>query len=477
MGAMRLLWFSILILVAAPLHATDAAGVGGCGGTVPDRELDADPATYLGLLDALVPGDLLRLAAGTYPGGLPIDGLDGEPDRCIIIEGPESGAPAIFTGRDCCNTISLSNSSYLVIRHLELDGDGRLGDGVKAESTSDSVHHLTLEDLYIHGHGADQQIVGVSSKCPAWNWVIRQSVIEGAGTGIYLGNSDGEDSFVEGLIEHNLVVDTVGYNLQIKHQNQRQTVLGQPAVSTTIIRHNVFSKANGGSTGGAARPNLLVGHWPLAGPGADDDYLIYGNFIYQNPDEALFQGEGNVIFYGNLLVNDFGPAVHIQPHNDEPRRVRLFQNTVVASTTGLSVAGGLGGFTRELTGNAVFAATPLSGGDQTDNVTDAYAAAADYLVNPDGAISGAADRLDLYPLSATLSGTAVDLSGLSAYEDWNRDFNGTPRPGTFRGAYAGEGVNPGWTLALERKPELDPTIFADGFESGDTASWSSTTGR
>ena len=468
---MRSILFILLLALALPLHATDAASIGGCAGTVPEQVIDANPANYRALLENLGPGDLLRLAPGVYPDGLPISDLHGEPDRCIVIEGPASGEPAIFTGRDCCNTVSLSNSSYLVIRHLELDGEDRLGDGVKAESPSQSVHHLTLEDLYIHGHGADQQIVGINSKCPVWNWVIRRNVIEGAGTGIYLGNSDGEDSFVEGLIEHNLIVDTIGYNLQIKHQNQRETGLGQPAESTTIIRHNVFSKANGGSTGGAARPNLLVGHWPLTGDGVDDDYLIYGNFFYQNPTEALFQGEGNVIFYSNLLVNDSGPAVRIQPHNDEPRRIRLFQNTVVASTTGLSVIGGLGGFTREVTGNAVFAATPLAGGEQTDNVTDDYAAAGDYLVNPDGAISGASDRLDLFPLVGALFGPVIDLSGLSTYEDWNRDFNSRSRPGSFRGAYAGEGVNPGWMLSLERKPEFDRLIFADGFESGDTSAW------
>ncbi|MEM7353264.1 MAG: hypothetical protein AAF657_20885 [Acidobacteriota bacterium] len=469
---MRISWLSVLLLVVTvPLEATTAGDVGGCAGTVPERILDADPASYRALLDTLVPGDLLRLGPGTYADGLPINGLHGEPDRCIVIEGPASGAPAIFTGRDCCNTVSLSNASYLVIRQLELDGDGRLGDGVKAESTSDQVHHLTLEDLLIRGHGANQQIVGVNTKCPVWNWVIRRNVIEGAGTGIYLGNSDGEDSFVAGLIEHNLIVDTVGYNLQIKHQNQRETTLGQPASGTTIIRHNVFSKANGGAVGGNARPNLLVGHWPLSNPGTDDDYLIYGNVFYQNPTEALFQGEGNVIFYGNLLLNDFGPALHIQPHNDDPRRIRLFQNTVVASTTGLQVVGGLASFTQEVTGNAVFAAMPLTGGEQTDNVADSYGAAASYLVNPGGQLTGPTDRLDLFPLPGTLGGTPIDLSGLSIYEDWNRDFNSVSRPGTFRGAYAGEGANPGWTLALERKPAIDPAIFADGFESGGTTAW------
>ncbi len=468
----RRVWILILLILVAEVgSATTAAEVGVCAGTVAERVLDADPSTYRALLDTLGPGDLLRLAAGTYGEGLPLAGVSGEPGRCIVIEGPARGGAAVLTGRDCGNTVSLENVSYLVIRRLELDGQGRLGDGVKAEGTADWVHHLTLEDLTIHGHGADQQIVGINSKCPAWNWVVRRNVVEGAGTGMYLGNSDGEDSFVAGLIEHNLITGTVGYNLQIKHQNARETGLGQPAQGTTIIRHNVFSKASGGSTGNDARPNLLVGHWPLTGTGADDDFLIYGNFFYQNPNEALFQGEGNVVFYDNLLVNDFGTAVNVQPHNDLPRRVRLFQNTVVAGATGLRVTGGDPGFTQEVTGNAVFAQTPLSGGVQTDNVTDAHAAAGGYLANPDGVLSGAVDRLDLYPPPGTLSRAAIALSGLGAYEDWDLDFNSSPRPGTFRGAYAGEGVNPGWQLALERKPEVDPVIFADGFESGDLSAW------
>ncbi len=57
------------------------------------------------------------------------------------------------------------------------------------------------------------------------------------------------------------------------------------------------------------RPNVLVGHFPLEGPGVDDDYAIYGNFFYQNRDEALFQGEGNVALYGNLFVNEYGDAI------------------------------------------------------------------------------------------------------------------------------------------------------------------------
>lgn len=463
---------SVTALLAAPAaRASTAADYGGCAGTVPENVIDADPSNYRTLLASLQPGDLLRLAPGTYDQGLPFDGHHGEPDRCIVVEGPASGPPAVLTGRDCCNTVSLANSSYLVIRNLELDGMGRAGDGVKAESTSVSVHHVTLENLYVHGHGANQQIVGVNTKCPAWNWVVRRNVIEGAGTGMYFGDSDGGAEFVHSLVEHNLVVDTIGYNVQIKHQNGRATALGAPAAGTTIVRHNVFSKANGGASGGDARPNLLVGHWPLAGDGADDDYLIYGNFFHQNPNEALFQGEGNVIFYDNLLVNDFGAAVRVQPHNDVPRRIRIFHNTIVAAGTTVSITGGAGGFEQRLVGNALFGNAP-SGGTQLDNVTDAYAAAGAYLTNPDGVLAGTADRLDLYPLAGALAG-AVDTSGLGVYEDWNVDFNSATRGASVRGAYGGSGQNPGWLPALERKPEPAPAaIFTDGFESGDTSAWS-----
>lgn len=462
----------LLFAVAAPT----AADHGGCDGTVIQRVVAADPSNYLGLLSTLGPGDLLQLAAGTYPDGLPINDLHGEAGDCIVIAGPRPGyAPgprAVFTGRPCCNTVSLSDSSYLVIRDLEIDGLGVEVDAVKAESPASFVHHVTLEGLYIHGHGANQQIVGINTKCPTWGWAIRRNVIEGAGTGVYLGNSDGEDEFSDGLIEHNLITGTLGYNLQIKHQNGRATGQGAPASGVTILRRNVFSKATGAAGGPDSRPNVLIGHRPLSGPGSDDDTLIYGNFFWQNPTEALLQAEGHVILYDNLMVNDAGPAVHFQAHNDVPRRVRVFHNTVVADGVGIRVLSGDPSFEQRVVGNAAFGSPALDGGAQLDNTADAYAAAGAYLVNPEGLLTGP-DRLDLFPLPGTLD-DPVDTTGLTAWPDADRDFNGTLRTGAFRGAYAGEGSNPGWLPALEIMPPPG-VVFVDGFETGDTSAWSSTT--
>ncbi len=472
-------WLGLALawLVPLPAHTTSAAEIGGCSTPPQGQVVAADPANYLSQLAGLDAGDTLQLAAGTYTSGLPINGLLGDPENCIFIEGPEAWPPAARFVATSNNTINIIDSRYLVFRNLELDGSGDTlsVDGVKLSGDATFGHHITLENLYIHDHDFQQGTVGISTKAPAWNWVIRNNLIENCGTGLYLGNSNGEEEFVNGLIEYNAILDTVGYNAQIKHQNGRSTGLGMPASGQTIVRYNVFSKAANSSSGGNSRPNLLVGHWPLSGDGADDDYLIYGNFFYQNETtvEPLFQGEGNVIFYDNLLVNDFGDAVRFQAHNDVPRRIRAFQNTVVATGVGIHVSSGHGSFSQQVTGNALFAAPPTSGGALLDNSTDTRANADLYLQAPFAA-PGAG--LDLYPLAGSGLDLTVDSTGLATWEDWDRDFNGDPRGTDFRGAYVGEGANPGWTLDLVRRPEvLSVSLFADGFESGTTGAWSAST--
>lgn len=467
--------FLATLILTSSASATTAGGRGGCGETVPERILTADPSTYRTVLTTLQPGDLLQLADGDYTEGLPLADLHGEEDRCIVIEGPATGPTARFTVRTCCNTVSLGTTSYLVLRNLEIDGTGDTvsADGVKLESTAAWSHHVTLENLWIHDHDYSQQTVCISTKAPAWNWVLRTSLLERCGTGVYFGNSDGEEEFVNGLVEYNLIRDTTGYNLQIKHQNGRATGLGSPATGITILRHNVLSRDSASPSDPFPRPNLLVGHWPLAGDGSDDDYLIYGNLFYENGNgvEALFQGEGNVILYDNLFVNrSGGPAVAIQPHNDVPKRIRVFQNTVLSSGTGISVSGGDPAFDQLVTGNAAFAETPLSGGTQTDNVTDGFVNAGNYLTRPSGTPTGDSSGLDLHPLDDGSLDGPVDSTGITGWEDADRDFNHRERIVSRRGAYGTAGENPGWLLALERKPL--PGIFADGFESGSTDAWS-----
>ncbi|MEF8794595.1 MAG: hypothetical protein V5A50_13080, partial [Thiohalorhabdus sp.] len=278
----------------------------------------AGPGDYRSKLQKLEPGDTLALESGDYRRGLDIHGLEGKPGKRIHIAGPADGRKAVFHGKPGRNVVSIVDSAYVTIRHLHIDGGGKAVDGVKAEGHARFAHHITLRHLVIENQAPNQQIVGISTKCPTWGWVIRDNVIRRAGTGLYLGDSDGRAPFVEGLIEHNLVVDSIGYNMEIKHQDGRPELDGMPEepVNTTI-RHNVFVKGENSADGDSARPNVLVGHFPPEGQGSKDRYAIYGNVFYRNPTEGLLQGEGSVALYDNLFVNPAGDGLAIMPHNGQ----------------------------------------------------------------------------------------------------------------------------------------------------------------
>ena len=394
-------------------------------------EIPANPSNYRGLLERLAPGDTLLLASGTYTRGLPLTRTRGTPDAPIEIRGPADRS-AIFKANDCCNTVQLTDVAYVAIRNLTLDGAGTAGPfGVDSRGASNDV---TLENLTIRNYGANQQVVGISTKGPAWNWVIRSNMIIGAGTGMYLGDSDGSDPFVNGLIERNVVVDTRGYNLQIKHQQTRPMDVGLPTGdSRTVIRRNIWSKEHGGATGPDARPNVLVGHFPTTGPGSHDRYEIYGNVFCDNPTEALFQGEGNVVLHDNVFVNRAGSAIHIQAHNDRPRSVVVYHNTVLAAGDGISVTGADSAYEQRIVGNAVFASRPIAGPGQQENVVgDPGDAGSDLVSAP--ATGG---PLDLHPKPGRLTGPRIDLRQFEVYLDGTVDLEGRPRSGTVRGALEG----------------------------------------
>lgn len=407
----------------------------------------------------LAPGNYGVDAQGadtSSPPGLPIFNLNGTANAPIVITGPETGPRPVLFGRNTHNTIRLANASYIVVRKLEVDGRGLAGFGV---ATQGPAHDITIEDNHFHGLGGDQQIVGISTTGqPTWNWIIRRNRIVGAGTGMYLGNSTGDSPFVNGLIENNLVIDSIGYCIQVKHQVVWTNIpAGMPTgKTTTIIRNNVFAKSATSSTGANARPNLLVGDCPPSGPGSTNGFAIYGNFFHRNPTEALFQGEGNIAFYDNVMVAD-DAAVRVQTHNGSVRDVFIFNNTVVSGggSTAIAVSGGIGGTAQKVLGNAVFSVgTPISVSGATasasQNATDSFANAAVHVNNPTGALGA----LDLFPKAGSALRQAASpmiSTGLDGFADWNRDFNATVRDFAYRGAYSGEGTNPGWRLALDFK--------------------------
>ncbi|MFP4147301.1 MAG: hypothetical protein ACLFSI_06260 [Halorhodospira sp.] len=398
------------------------------------RVIEANPGDYQEAVRGLRPGTRLELAPGTYRGGLDLRGHQGTEDQPIVIVGPEAGAgTAIFVGQDGRNTVRFQDSAHIELRRLELDGRSANANGIVAEAEGAFSHNITLAHLRIRNYDISQGSTAVTTRSAAWDWSIRNNEIRRVGTGLYLGQPEGGAPFIGGHIEGNHIAETLGYNAQIKHQNERVKVEGMPTERRdTVIRGNTFSKAEGGSSGPRARPNLLVGHWPEHGPGADDRYLIDGNLFYENPHECLFQGEGHVALYNNAFVNRGGDGVVIRPHNDVPKTVQILRNTVVARGFGIRLRGVDPDYQQVVAGNAIFADSPLDLGatEGGDNFTASIAEAADLLRAPEAELG----ELDLTPVGDALRkerplAFPEDLPGLDC------DGNGQSRTEPFWGAF------------------------------------------
>ncbi len=354
----------------------------------------------------------------------------------------------------CCNIVEISNSSYVAIECLYLDGmhvAGSFGISAKGE-TSNLVHDIRIESCTLVNMDNDgdpddmgQQDDGISTKTPTWGWIIRHNKILGAGTGMYLGNSDGSDPFIAGVIDDNLVDKPTGYCIEIKQQNPWPTVAGIPTQPTaTILSNNVFIKADHAATTSGGRPQVLVDGFPTTGPGAQNHYELFGNLFVHDDEDYLVQATGRVHVHDNIFVDDtmYG-AVDFTDHDGYTVIDAIaYNNTIYGVGTGIAFSSAPSGVGFAV-GNAVFATTAFSGmaATQTDNVTDTVANAVNYVNKPGIALGS----MDFYPKTGSaLHASKMALSSVSSDVDYDLDFNGTKKDFTYRGAYSGEGTNPGW---------------------------------
>src|SRR5579862_6525184 len=438
----RIIWIAALFYAAQPGTAA---------------VVEANPANYRALLRDLNPGDTLNLAPGNYS-RLPIRDVNGTPDAWITITGPKSGPPAVIFGVLHNNTVEITNCSYLAIENLRIDSRGIPGAfGISAREHDRNVtHHIRIEGNVLVGLDGGQQTDGISTKTPTWGWIIRNNQILGAGTGMYLGDSTGLDPFVAGVIENNLIQDSIGYNLQIKYQIEYPSLEGFPSgPTTTIIRHNVFIKNDVLSPDGD-RPNVLLGSFPASGRGSLNMYEVYGNYFVHNHREALLQASGRLSIHDNIFVDGSYtyPAVVLRKQEDALKIAYFYNNTIYTWEHGIQI-GSRAEIDDAVTGNLIFALNPLAGfiANKSNNILETVENAVKYVHAPSYDLGS----MDFYPLPGKCQGTAIDLSPYHGDADYALDFNGRPKTQergavVFRGAYAGEGTNPGWQLQADVKP-------------------------
>lgn len=423
------------------------------------------PDDYLQNRDLLKPGDTLLLEDGTYTRGLSLRGIHGESGRPIVIKA-ENDWGAVLEARTGANTMDIQDASHIVVEGLSFDGKGYPAiDAVKAGGSSGTAHHISIINNHIYGHGGSQQTVGISTKIPAWDWYIAYNIIEGAGTGLYLGNSNGSAPFIRGVIEFNLVMNTVGYCMQVKYQNDWPYLPGLPdGDAATLIRHNVFIKDDRPSPDGD-RPSLLVGGQPFDGPGSNDRFEIYGNFFYHNPREYLFQGTGNISLHNNIFVDSEFGAINIRNHDKRhPKEIYVYKNTIFGTNNGIRLVSPDDEYNQIIEGNLVFCKYPITDIYEDNNIIGAEEDATMHVNNP----SLALEEMDFYP-KERITEWHIDMEPFADDIGRYNDFNGYPQDGWFFGAYYGKGLNPGWQPAAEIKTLSGPNNVRELYKdlSGD----------
>src|SRR4051812_4262552 len=104
--------------------------------------ITATPGNYTSFLSSLVAGDTLLLTAGNYSNNLTLNNINGSGSQPIVIMGV--GNATVVQGQSCCNTVSITKCSYLIIRNFKLDGVNQFVDALKAEGTAGNwAHHIT----------------------------------------------------------------------------------------------------------------------------------------------------------------------------------------------------------------------------------------------------------------------------------------------------------------------------------------------
>jgi len=427
---------------------------------VADDVILANPSNYRKAVHSLNAGDTLRLEAGLYPTGLPLTNCNGSDDKWITIEGPAEGEAEIRQSAEA-NCAELRQCSYLALKRLKIQGGGPTGIpglfGISAMGgQKNSVHHILIEDCIIRDWNTSQQAVGISTKTPTWGWTIRRNQIINCGTGLYLGNSNGNEPFIQGVIEHNLVQNPIGYCMEIKYQNPRPTIEQMPTTpGSTIIRHNVFIKNDAPSPDGD-RPNVLVGGFPSTGSGSSDLYEIFGNFFLHNPRESLLHASGRVSIHDNVFADcpsaEYA-AINLRDHDLPLKMAHVYNNTITSSVRGIRIAKAPSE-AHAIIGNVVFAEQPLALDSSiiqvSENITGPMFAAAEHLIQPDAAKAG----MNFQPRPSRCEGEPLDLTPFAEQTAYDVDFNGTSKGDVrHRGAYAGPGVRPSWQPQPGIKPQ------------------------
>ena len=146
-------WFTAALLMIL--------GGARAGGAEPERVVNvASVADLQRAAAAAKPGTRIRIAAGTYAGGVHLVGLTGAPGRPVVLEAADPAEPPVFEGGD--SGLQLSDPVHVEV--LGLAFRGQRGNGVNIDdggTPATPAHHVTLRRITVQDVGPDGNCDGI----------------------------------------------------------------------------------------------------------------------------------------------------------------------------------------------------------------------------------------------------------------------------------------------------------------------------
>ena len=132
-------------------------------------------------LNSAKPGTTIRLAPGTYRGGMHFSGLHGEKGKPITVIAANPDNPPIIRGGSKC--IQISSSSHLLLESLVLERTtGNVLNIDDGGSIDQPTHHISLRKLTIRNKGVKGNLDGIKLS-GITDFLIENCTIEDWGDG------------------------------------------------------------------------------------------------------------------------------------------------------------------------------------------------------------------------------------------------------------------------------------------------------
>jgi hypothetical protein len=233
------------------------------------------------------PGTIIRIAPGTYDGGLSFENLHGQKDRPIVLEALDAKHPPRIEGGT--TGLHLIDPRFVVLRHLSITGASGNGLNIDDGGTyATPAEHIRLENIHIFDIGPDGNRDGIKLS-GVDHFVIQDCRLErwgDGGSGIdMVGCHDGEITGCHFRYREQLpanAVQTKGGTARIKVHHCRFENAGSRAVNI------------GGSTG---RPYFRP---PNPGYEAKDILVEDCTFIGSDAPIAFVGVDGAIVRYNTI---------------------------------------------------------------------------------------------------------------------------------------------------------------------------------